>query len=127
MLSGLFAKLILSIIFGATIGLERESSQQGETSIVGIRTFALISLTGALAGVFFTHGYLILSFIIVGGFLALLVSYYIIGSSTTRFFGLTTELSALITFIIGLLLVLEIIPLEITVAIFVILIFIMSM
>jgi uncharacterized membrane protein (DUF4010 family) len=127
MLSSLFAKLVLSIIFGAAIGLERESNKQGAVTIGGIRTFSLIALTGALAGVFFTQNYSSLAIIIVAGFLVLLIAYYILGSSDTHFYGMTTELSAFITFLIGLLLVLEIIPLHITVAIFVILVFIMSL
>ncbi len=127
MFSGLFMKLLLSIIFGAAIGLERESKNQSDSAIGGIRTYSLICLTGALAGVFMINGYPALALFIVGGFLALLISYYIIGSSSTRLLGMTTELSAFVAFLIGLLLVLEIIPLQITVAVFVILIFIMSL
>jgi uncharacterized membrane protein (DUF4010 family) len=127
MLSGLFIKLILSIIFGATIGLERESSKHGDAAIGGIRTYSLIGLTGALAGVFFTHNYSAIALLLAGGFLVMLISYYIVGAFTTRDFGITTELSAMTTFLIGLLVVIEIIPLQITVAVFVILIFILSL
>lgn len=130
MLSELFTNLVLAIIFGATIGLERESSKLSDThvgNVGGIRTYALISLMGALAGIFFTHNYASVAFFIVGGFLVLLTAYYIIEASATGAFGITSELSALTTFFIGLLIMIDIIPLSLTVAIFVTLIFITSL
>ena len=126
-MSELFTSLILAFIFGATVGLERESSKQGESHVGGIRTFALISLMGALAGIFFIHNYAALGLVVVIGFLALLVSNYIIEGIGTRSFGITSELSAFATFFIGLLVMVNIIPLQITVALLVVLIFILSM
>ncbi|NJN42884.1 MAG: MgtC/SapB family protein [Flammeovirgaceae bacterium] len=130
MFSEIFLNLLLALIFGATIGLERESTKQGESrvgSVGGIRTYALISLTGALAGIFFIHDIHSVALFIVGGFLLLLISYYTIEAISTRAFGITSELSAFLTFFIGLLLMMEIIPLPVTVAIFVILVFITSL
>ena len=130
MISDLFINLILALVFGASIGLERESSKQGEShtgSVGGIRTFSLISLMGALAGVFFLHNYASLAIIVVVGFLTLLVANYIIEGLTTKDFGITSELSAFATFLIGLLVMINIIPLQITVAILVILVFVMSL
>jgi len=126
MISGLFLKLILSLIFGATIGLERESSNQGDSAVGGIRTFALISLVGSLAGIFIVNNYMALALVTTGAYLIMVISYYIVGSYTTKDFGMTSELSAIITYFIGLLLVIEIIPLQLTVALFVVLIFILS-
>jgi len=126
MLSDLFTKLILSIIFGAIIGLERESSKNGNAEIGGMRTHALIALAGALAGVFFTNNFPNIGLLVISGFFILLISYYILGSNTTKDFGMTSELSAMITFVIGLLLVIEIIPMQTTIAIFVALMFILS-
>ncbi len=130
MLSGLFINLLLALIFGATIGLERESSKQGESSagsVGGIRTYTLIALTGAMAGVLFLRNYSSLALCVVGGFLILLISEYVMESFFTKHFGITSELSAFATFFIGLLVVIDIIPLQITVAIFVMLIFVMSL
>lgn len=130
MLSDLFINLLLALIFGATIGLERESSKQSEThvgNVGGIRTFALIALTGALAGVFFIHDYFLVGLFMVAGFLLLFISYYVIEAIATRAFGITSELSAFITFFIGLMLMLDIIPLPVTIATFVLLIFILSL
>lgn len=126
MLSGLFIKLLLSLIFGATIGLERESSNPGDSAIGGIRTFSLIALIGSIAGILSINNYLPIALLISGGFLLLLIAYYVIGAYTSKDFGLTSELSAIMTFITGMLLVLDIIPLQITVALFVVLIFVLS-
>jgi len=127
MFSGLFTKIILAIIFGATIGLEREGSHQGSNEIGGIRTYSLIALVGALAGVFFTNSYSSLGLLLAAGLLILLISYYIVSSSNTHDFGLTSELSVVTTFLIGLLLVLDIIPLQIVAALFVIFMLILSL
>ncbi|MFH0974863.1 MAG: DUF4010 domain-containing protein [Spirochaetota bacterium] len=126
MLPDLFIKLILSIVFGATIGLERESSNPGDNTIGGIRTFSLIALAGALTGVLYSENYIPFAIVISAAFSILIISYYIIGSSSTKDYGLTSEISALITYLIGALLVLNIIPLRITIAIFIIIVFILS-
>jgi len=127
MVSELFTNLILALIFGATVGLERESSKQGDPHVGGIRTFSLIALSGALAGVFFIHNYASLALIVVVGFLVLLISYYVIEAIHTKDFGITSELAAFATFLIGLMVMINIIPLQITVVIFVMLIFILSL
>ncbi len=130
MISELFINLVLALVFGASIGLERESSKQGESragSVGGIRTFSLISLIGAVAGIFFVQNYSTLAQIVVVGFLVLLISNYIIEALTTHDFGITSELSAFATFLIGLLVMINIIPLQITVAILVVLVFVMSL
>jgi uncharacterized membrane protein (DUF4010 family) len=127
MLTGLLGKLFLAIIFGATIGLERAGSKQGLEEIGGIRTYSLIALIGFLVGLFFTNNLNPLAIIIASGFLFLLISYYLVSSFHSRDFGLTTEMSVIITFLIGLLLVVDVIPVQIIVVIFVVLMFILSL
>lgn len=126
MITGLFSKLVLAIILGATVGLEREGSNQGSGALGGIRTYSLIALLGALSGILFTNNFTSVALLISGGFLILLISYYISSSFTTKEFGITSELSVLITFLIGLFLILDIIPLRIIIAVFVILMLILS-
>jgi len=127
MISELFTNLFLALVFGATVGLERESNNPNDPHVGGIRTFSLISLTGALAGIFYQHHYESLAFIVVIGFFLLLISYYVAESVHTKDFGITSELSAITTFILGLMVMLSIIPLQIIVAIFVIVIFVLSL
>jgi uncharacterized membrane protein (DUF4010 family) len=127
MMSELFTHLLLALVFGATVGLERESSNPNDPHVGGIRTFSLISLMGALAGIFYQHQYESLALIIVIGFFLLLISYYITEAVHTKDFGITSELSAIATFLLGLMVMLSIIPLQIIVAIFVVVVFVLSL
>ncbi|MEN8120768.1 MAG: DUF4010 domain-containing protein [Bacteroidota bacterium] len=124
--SGLFLKLLLSLVFGATIGLERESDYSGKDSIGGIRTFALISLSGSISGLLFLLGFQAPAILIMAAFLVMVIIYYFLVSTTNKDFGMTNEMAAIITYVIGLLLVIEVVPMQITVAIFVVLIFLLS-
>jgi len=127
MISELLTSLFFALVFGATVGLERESNNPNDPHVGGIRTFSLIALTGALAGIFYQHRYESLAFIIVIGFFLLLISYYVTESVHTKDFGITSELSAIATFLLGLMVMLSIIPLQIIVAIFVVVVFILSL
>ncbi len=127
MISELFTNLLLALVFGATAGLERESSNPNDPHVGGIRTFSLISLMGALAGIFYQHQYESLALIITIGFFLLLISYYITEAMHTKDFGITSELSAIATFLLGLMVMLSIIPLQIVVAIFVLVVFVLSL
>lgn len=118
--------LFLALLFGAAIGLERESSNQGEGSAGGIRTHALISLLGAICGVFYISGLQFLAFLMAIVFFTVLVVYYAISSYTTKDMGMTSELGIIFTFIIGLLPMLNIIPLQLIVALFVVVVLILS-
>jgi uncharacterized membrane protein (DUF4010 family) len=125
--SDLFINLLLALIFGATVGLERESSKPNDPHVGGIRTFALIALLGALAGIFIQHNQAAIGLVIVIGFLALLISYYIAESLHTKDFGITSEVSAIATFILGLMVMVQIIPQQIVIAVFVIVVFVLSL
>ncbi len=127
MISELFTNLLLALVFGATVGLERESNNPSDPHVGGIRTFSLISLMGALAGIFYQHQYESIAWIIIIGFFLLLISYYVSEAMHTRDFGITSELSAIVTFLLGLMVMLSIIPLQIVVAIFVVVVFILSL
>jgi uncharacterized membrane protein (DUF4010 family) len=127
MISELFMNLLLALVFGATVGLERESSRPNEPHVGGIRTFSLIALTGSLSGIFFLHNYATLGALLVIGFFVLLISYYVAEAVHTKDFGITSELSAIATFMLALMVMLNIIPLQITIAIFVVVIFVLSL
>jgi uncharacterized membrane protein (DUF4010 family) len=127
MIYTLFSKILLSILLGGAIGLERESSNQGGGSIGGIRTYSLISLFGSIAGIFVIKNYLFLSALCVGGFILLMLSSFIIESSSSKDFGFTSELSATIAFFLGIIIVMDIVPLQISITLFVILVAILSL
>jgi uncharacterized membrane protein (DUF4010 family) len=101
--------LNLALRFGAALGLglllglERERKRDAELLFGGVRTFALIALLGAL-GAFLerelNQGWLVLAaFVAVG---ALVVVSYITTAARGEM-GITTEISALLAFIVGVL------------------------
>jgi uncharacterized membrane protein (DUF4010 family) len=109
----IFLGFLIALAAGALIGLERQQSMtlDRKLRIGGVRTFPLIALTGALSalaahtmGVWPIFGALL----VVGMFLA--VSYY---EEWTREAapGITTEVAALITFLLGVLALLPDLPL----------------
>lgn len=93
-----------ALIFGALIGLEREYTQQhkGKFDFAGIRTFSLIALLGAvsayLAGAFDLR---VMLFAFGGLILLTVVSYVGAVVRTGRESGITTEVAALLAFLLG--------------------------
>lgn len=129
MLDSLLLKIILSVLLGAAIGLERESGNinNDKNSAGGIRTFSLISLLGTLTGIFYINNFLLLAGIITIIFFILIIIYYTLSSNTTKDFGLTSEISIIFTFLLGLLMAVGIIPMQIILVIFVILMLVLSL
>ena len=93
-----------ALALGLLLGLERERAQEdSDRSFGGIRTFALITLTGALAG--FLHSELALGGLALALFaaVALLVAVSYAVTATKGEFGMTTEITALLAFVLGVL------------------------
>jgi len=126
-------KLLFSLLLGTVIGLEREAyekrvdrtSRSGVGSL-GIRSYALITTLGTIAA-FFLKPYFSLFLIISITFSLLLITYYVIGSLFTKDNGMTTELAILWSYLIGVFVGLEALPMQLIIAITVILILILSM
>jgi uncharacterized membrane protein (DUF4010 family) len=97
----LATRLAAAVGLGLLVGLEREWAHRDETSFAGVRTFALISLTGAAAA--YASSVLALPLLLVGAFAALaaliVVAYFV--SSRAGDLGMTTEVSALLAFVLG--------------------------
>jgi uncharacterized membrane protein (DUF4010 family) len=98
-------QMAIALIIGMMIGLQREVHYQKkkEISFAGTRTFALIALLGYLSAWIqsFSPLFLVVSLAIFG--LIVLVSY-IIKTTQGAYHGATTEIAALITFILGVML-----------------------
>jgi uncharacterized membrane protein (DUF4010 family) len=96
---------------GVFLGLERERKKQVENSFAGVRTLGLIALTGALAAYLATRqGAPWLAVAVFGAVAALVViSYW--ASARRGEIGITTEISALLAFLVGYLCVLGQVPL----------------
>ncbi|NPA12205.1 MAG: MgtC/SapB family protein [Epsilonproteobacteria bacterium] len=96
--------IIISILLGFLIGLERNISfnEEREKGFAGTRTFALISLLGYLGAKLNSYypNFLLLSFF---GVILLSVIAYFLKVQTFKKQGSTTNISAIISFIIGIL------------------------
>src|SRR3989338_5029759 len=99
----LVKNIILAIVLGSLIGLQREyvRKRDKELSFAGVRTFILISLLGSLSiylsqittpGLFIVVTAMVILFIICA---------YLLESYFTKRIGSTTEFSSIITFFIG--------------------------
>jgi uncharacterized membrane protein (DUF4010 family) len=125
-------KLIISLILGAVIGLERESYEKEISKPhdipaggLGVRTFALITLLGAVAGLLRPNFFSLFLTLNIS-FMLLTLSYYIIGSIFTNDNGITTELGIIFAYLVGLFISLEVFSVQIILALTVVLILILS-
>lgn len=109
----IFLGFLVALAAGSLIGLEREQSRalDKKPSIGGVRTFPLIALAGALSALL-AHSMgvwpILGALLVVGAFLA--VSYFQEWGRET-FPGITTQVAALITFLLGVLALLPGLPL----------------
>ncbi len=100
--SHLALRFAVALGLGMLIGMERERAK-GEEGGAGVRTFALIALAGAIAGYLDQElGLAWLALGIFGAVCALLISLYVL-TSLRGDTGITTEISALLAFLLGLL------------------------
>lgn len=95
-------RFAVAIGLGMLLGMERERTKTNENGL-GVRTFALIALAGAMAGYLDESmgmsGFALVLFV---GVTLLIVSLYIV-TSWRGDAGVTTEFSALLCFTLGLL------------------------
>ncbi|MBI1862721.1 MgtC/SapB family protein [Candidatus Microgenomates bacterium] len=98
----------LAVVLGAFIGLERQIHQTNEIgnkkgSEIGLRTFSLIALLGAIAGLLSPQLPVLAGSL--GAFMGLLIFfYYFFDSWFTRDYGFTTEMAMGYVFLMGYLL-----------------------
>lgn len=99
----LFYRFGIALIIGILIGLERERSklQSSQELLAGVRTFALFGLAGCTAAMLSDLFHSPLPFVIIvfiiGGMLA--VAYFVTAGKNGH--GLTTEVSAVVTVLLG--------------------------
>ncbi|MBT4375953.1 MgtC/SapB family protein [archaeon] len=95
--------IVVAILLGALIGLQREFSQQKENiqRFAGFRTFILFTLFGAILGYFsesFSSIPVIIGFI---GIIVLVAVSYVLSYMKTKDMSATTEISAILAYVIG--------------------------
>lgn len=98
-------KIVLVLFLTFLIGLEREEHKASEShySFGGVRTFPLIGLIGYSIALLAGRQLLpeILGFLVVGGFLMLSYWHKVNSNQTTEMPGVTSELSGLVTYLVG--------------------------
>jgi uncharacterized membrane protein (DUF4010 family) len=124
--------LFLSMVLGAVIGLEREVNEKAAneykgkaSAVVGLRSFSFISILGAIVGMLYTN-FSGLSLLIGGAFLILLLIYYIMNTINTDGHGITTELGMIFSFLIGMILAIQLFPVQVVLALTVVIVLLLS-
>ena len=127
-----FQKFILSLILGAVIGFEREINEKKNTSlekkpvaVLGLRSFSLVALLGSITGFIFLK-YQLLALILTAITLLFFVVFYVMDTLHSKDPGITTETALVLTYVLGLMITLEIIPLQIIIALVIVLILLLS-
>lgn len=102
-LAVLFQKGAISLLVGALVGIERERSQEEHQKLfAGIRTFPLISLLGFLSALLGQAVQPWLLGVLTAGFIAMVVVSYFL-EARTGFHGATSEVAAIMVFVLGVL------------------------
>jgi len=96
--------LLIAVVLGFAIGLQRTMQQiysKEKLSIAGSRTFALISLLGFLSGWLAKSAPQLVVLVALAVIFLLAISYYV---KTTHYkkMGMTTQIAAIVTYLLGL-------------------------
>lgn len=152
-LNSIISRLLLAILLGAFIGLERDNhlfedkdkdgvddfthKQQQNAEIAakkfsfikgaypaiglgGLRTYIMISLLGAVAGIAALYGYASLVWVFAGGVIAFILVAFILNYFDKNTLGLTTEISIMLTFLLSYLMLASEVDLRILVSLYII-------
>jgi uncharacterized membrane protein (DUF4010 family) len=100
--------IIISLALGAVVGLERQShSQKSEgdaSSSTGVRTFSLASLLGTVSAIASENGFPGLVYLTGAGYFLMILAYLVFQFRQHEGMpGITTEVAALILFVLGVL------------------------
>lgn len=105
----IFQQIGIAALLGSLIGLERQRKEQEPGSkeidlerFGGIRTFTLIAILGAVAVMFF-HKMNSLFIVLSLGFIALLTASYVISAKNLKDVGITSEMAAILVYVVGIL------------------------
>lgn len=102
--AGGFAGLIVAILGGAAVGVERQRSGHAtgpDARLGGIRTFTLLGTIAGIAGFLIEGGYVVPAAFLIGGGLAVIVAGYVRASK--KDIDATTEVAAVVVLGAGVL------------------------
>lgn len=127
-------RLLLAFIIGGVIGLEREINEKKDiagdkkrlpVAVLGLRSFSLVCGLGAISGLLFKD-FQAISILISVILTIIVTAFYVLDTMDTKDYGITTELSLIYSYIIGFLLIIGILPVQLVIALTVILLLLMS-
>lgn len=95
----LILKILIALALGALIGIERERKNR-EDEFAGVRTFMFIALFGIITA-YISQLYSLFLYLAFTGLIILIAASYLATTRKTGDVGLTTEVAAIITFILG--------------------------
>ncbi len=100
----LFKQLGIAVLLSVLIGIERERRFNGASSgsFAGMRTLTLVGLTGALSYVLSLYS-IALFVVMAVGFFGLLIASYIISTRKSVVSGATSEMAAVVVYLVGIL------------------------
>lgn len=131
-IASLAIKLFIGLALGAVIGLEREVHEKRKhhetikpTALFGLRSFSLITVLGVIVGALYPQlpG---IALLIAGAYFVLLLIAYVLDSKQSQDPGITTELAMIFSFVIGILLTVSFFPIQLTIALTIVLILLLS-
>lgn len=97
----LLQQLGIAVLLGGLIGLERErKDKSGDDHFAGFRTFGLIGVLGFLGATLYEM-WPVMTIVITVGFLGLVIAAYVASSKGDGDIGITTEIAAILVYIIG--------------------------
>lgn len=96
-------RFAVAMLIGLLIGLEREFMQQqaDDPDFAGLRTFTFIALLGAISAYLYEDFGILPVTIAFGGLILLVVASHVMSAVRESDEGATTEIAALITFLLG--------------------------
>jgi uncharacterized membrane protein (DUF4010 family) len=117
----IFKDFLIAIALGALIGMEREMDMwhSGIRDFAGVRTFILITLFGALVA-FISQTFdsqMIFISTVLFGFMMLVLASYVVTARYNKKIGATTQMTALLAFVIGMMCILGMVRLAVSITI----------
>lgn len=97
----LILKFLIALALGALIGIERERKKEG-AEFAGVRTFILIAILGTLSA-YLSQDFPYFWMVSFAGLVVLVGLSYLVATRKNDDVGITTEIAAFLTFVLGML------------------------
>ncbi|MEI7578866.1 MAG: DUF4010 domain-containing protein [bacterium] len=125
----LIIQTLMAMLLGAVIGLKGEMDRKtdGEQRILGgFRTHTFLALLGGVSGIFFLKQGSLFSVLLTGTIMLMIVGYYINGAVNKNAYGITSEITAVFAHFVGILVLIEPVPMKYIIAITILTVFIIT-